>query len=107
MLVRAMRNYEKLRFLAADWLTGRDSRISGMWKITTTKTDRRKSVVRVMAMVLLLLVVALGSFLFGRSQSPAEISGKDKESLKLYAEALHLVREDYVDQKSVNPRKQT
>ncbi|CAN5240392.1 S41 family peptidase [soil metagenome] len=78
-----------------------------MWKSTATKTDRRKSVVRVMAMVLLLLVVALGSFLFGRSQSPAEISGKDKESLKLYAEALHLVREDYVDQESVNPRKQT
>ena len=78
-----------------------------MWKSTTTKTDRRKSLVRVMAAVLVLLVVALASFMFGRSQSPAAISGPDKDSLRLYAEALNLVREDYVDQKAVNPRKQT
>ena len=86
---------------------GRDSRISGMWKSTATKTDHRKSLVRVMAMVLVLLAVALASFMFGRSQSPADISGQDRESLRLYAEALKLVRDDYVDQEAVNPRKQT
>ena len=83
------------------------SRITGMWKSTVTKSDRRTSVVRVMAMVVVLLATALGSFLFGRSQSPADIGGEDRESLRLYAEALDAVRDDYVDQKAVNPKKQT
>ena len=58
-------------------------------------------------MVLVLLATALGAFLFGRSQSPADIGGEDRESLRLYAEALGAVREDYVDQEAVDPEKQT
>ena len=78
-----------------------------MWKSTATKADRRASVVRVLAMVLALLATALGAFLFGRWQSPASIGGEDRESLRLYAEALDAVRDDYVDQEAVDPKKQT
>jgi len=78
-----------------------------MWKSTATKADRRLSAVRVLAMVLVLLATALGAFLFGRSQSPADINGEDRESLRLYAEALDVVRDDYVDQEAVEPDKQT
>lgn len=60
-----------------------------------------------LAMVLVLLATALGAFLFGRSQSPADINGEDRESLRLYAEALDVVRDDYVDQEAVEPDKQT
>jgi len=78
-----------------------------MWKSTATKTDWRLSVVRVLAMVLVLVATALGAFLYGRSQSPADIGGEDRESLRLYAEALDVVRDDYVDQEAVDPEKQT
>jgi len=78
-----------------------------MWKSTATKSDWRLSLTRVLAMVLVLLATALGAFLFGRSQSPADIGGEDRESLQLYAEALDVVREEYVDKEAVDPDKQT
>ena len=43
----------------------------------------------------------------GRSQSPASLSEADRESVALYAEALDAVREEYVDQEAVDPKKQT
>ncbi|HET7480471.1 MAG TPA: S41 family peptidase, partial [Rubrobacteraceae bacterium] len=54
-----------------------------------------------------LLVSTLGAYAFGRSQSPAGISPQDRQAVSLYAEALDKVREDYVDQKAVDPKKQT
>lgn len=54
-----------------------------------------------------ILAVALASFLYGRSQSPAGLDEVDRENLELYAEALGTVRDDYVDQKAVDPREQT
>lgn len=90
-----------------DWLAASDSRITIVWKSTATKADWRHTAVRVLAMVLVLLATALGAYLFGRAQSPADISGEDQKSLRLYAEALDLVREDYVDQEAVDPKKQT
>lgn len=58
-------------------------------------------------MVLVLLVATLGAYAFGRSQSPAGIGPKDREAVTLYAQALDKVQEDYVDQKVVDPKKQT
>jgi carboxyl-terminal processing protease len=55
----------------------------------------------------LLLVTALGAYAYGRSQSPASLDEQDRESLTLYAQALDTVREDYVDQKAIDPKKQT
>jgi carboxyl-terminal processing protease len=53
-----------------------------------------------------LLATALGSYMVGRSQSPASLDGKDRKSLALYAEALNTVRNNYVDQKDINPKKE-
>lgn len=77
-----------------------------MFKNTSAKFNRA-SVVRVLALVLLVLAVALGAYLFGRSQSPAGLDEADQESLRLYAEALDVVQDDYVDQQTVEPRQQT
>lgn len=57
--------------------------------------------------MLVLLVATLGAYAFGRSQSPAGIGPEDREAVTLYAEALDKVRDDYVDQESVDPKKQT
>jgi len=78
-----------------------------MWKSTRSKGDRRASLVRVLAVMLLLLVTGLGSYAFGRSQSPAGISAENRDAVTLYAEALDKVQDDYVDQKAVDPKKQT
>jgi carboxyl-terminal processing protease len=43
----------------------------------------------------------------GRSQSPATLNEKDRESLALYAEALDTVRNNYVDQKNIDAKKET
>ena len=77
-----------------------------MFKNTSAKFDRT-SIVRFLALVLLLLTVALGAYLFGRSQSPAGLGEADQESLRLYAEALDAVQNDYVDQGAIKPRQQT
>lgn len=57
--------------------------------------------------MILLLATALGAYAFGRSQSPAALEEEDRESLALYAEALDTVRDDYVDQEAIDPKKQT
>ena len=77
-----------------------------MFKNTSAKFDRA-SVVRFLALVLLILAVAGGAYLFGRSQSPAGLEEADQESLRLYSEALDVVQDDYVDQGAIKPRQQT
>ena len=77
-----------------------------MFKNTSSKFGRA-SVLRLLAVALLVLAVALGAYLFGRSQSPAGLGAADQESLRLYAEALDVVQDDYVDQGAVEPRQQT
>jgi carboxyl-terminal processing protease len=78
-----------------------------VWKATETRRDLRNSVVRVLALVVVLLATALGAYMVGRSQSPATLNEKDRESLALYAEALDTVRKNYVDQKDIDPKKET
>ncbi|MGI9049289.1 MAG: S41 family peptidase [Rubrobacteraceae bacterium] len=57
--------------------------------------------------MIVLVVATGGAYLYGRSQSLAGISGQDKKSVDLYAQALNIVQRDYVDQKSVKPKKLT
>jgi len=78
-----------------------------MWKETATKVDRRAALVRVMALLLVMLVLMLAAYLYGRSQSPAGISEEDRESVDLYVQALRAVEEDYVDREKVAPEEQT
>ncbi len=78
-----------------------------MWKSTAKAHGRRRTVAWVLALVVLLVATALGSYLYGRSQSPATLGKEDRESLALYAQALDIVRDDYVDQEAVDPEKQT
>jgi carboxyl-terminal processing protease len=60
----------------------------------------------VLLAVVVLLATAIGAFMVGRLQSPASLEGEDRESLALYAEALDTVRDNYVDQKDVRPKKE-
>ena len=69
--------------------------------------DRRVVVVRAMALVLVMLVLMLVSYLYGLSRSPAGISEEDRENVALYVEAMRAVQEDYVDQEAVDPEEQT
>lgn len=64
-------------------------------------------ILRALTFAAVLVAVAAGAFYLGRSQSPASLEGADRESLALYADALEVVREDYVDQEAINPEKQT
>src|SRR3712207_3067308 len=63
--------------------------------------------VRVLALLVLLLATGFGSYMVGRSQSPATLDGEDRKSVALYAEALDTVRKNYVDQKSIDSQKET
>jgi carboxyl-terminal processing protease len=78
-----------------------------VWKSTATGRGQRRTATRALLLVALLLVTALGAYAYGRSQSPASLDEQDRESLTLYAQALDTVREDYVDQKAIDPKKQT
>jgi carboxyl-terminal processing protease len=78
-----------------------------VWKSTATGRDQRRTVTWALLLVALLLVTAFGAYAYGRSQSPASLDEQDRESLTLYAQALDTVREDYVDQKAIDPKKQT
>jgi carboxyl-terminal processing protease len=78
-----------------------------VWKTTQTRRGLRNAVARVLFLVVVLLATALGAYMVGRSQSPATLDEKDRKSLALYAEALDTVRKNYVDQKDIDPRKET
>src|ERR687893_53972 len=68
---------------------------------------RWRVVFRMLAFVALLLATAYGAYAYGRSQSPAALENRDRQSLALYAEALDTVRDDYVDREAIDPEKQT
>ena len=78
-----------------------------MWKVTQRKRELRNSVARVLLAVVVLLAVALGGFWVGRAQSPATLDAQDRESVALYAEALDVVRNNYVDQEDIDSKKET
>jgi carboxyl-terminal processing protease len=78
-----------------------------MWKETATKVDRRQALVRWMVLLLVVLVLVLAAYLYGRSQSPAGVSEENKQSVALFVEALNAVEEDYVDQEEIDPKEQT
>lgn len=54
-----------------------------------------------------LLATALGAYMLGRSQSPAALDEEDRKSVALYAQALDKVRDNYVDQEAIDPKKET
>lgn len=78
-----------------------------VWKDIAKKVNRYRTLVWWMTLLLLVLVLILAAYLYGRSQSPAGISEEDKESVALYAEALDVVKKDYVDQEAIDPKIQT
>jgi carboxyl-terminal processing protease len=78
-----------------------------VWKSTAKEHGRRRAVARVLALVMLLAATAFVAYLYGRSQSPAALGEEDRENLALYAQALDIVRDDYVDQGAIDPEKQT
>jgi carboxyl-terminal processing protease len=54
--------------------------------------------------LLVLLAFVLVAYLFERSQV---LSTEDREGIALYAEALKVVKEGYINQKAIDPQKQT
>ncbi len=78
-----------------------------MWRETQKERDLGNGVARALILAVVLVATALGAFYLGRSQSPASLDKEDSESLALYAEALDTVRDDYVDQEALDPKKQT
>jgi carboxyl-terminal processing protease len=78
-----------------------------VWKTTQTRRDLRNSVARILVLVVVLLATAFGAYMVGRSQSPATLNEADRKSLELYAEALDTVRKNYVDQRDIDPKKET
>lgn len=77
-----------------------------MFKNTFSRLNRR-TIFWALALLFVVLVVALASYFYGRSQSLAGLNEKDRENVELYAQALDTVQDDYVDQKAVNPKEQT
>ncbi len=78
-----------------------------MWRNTTKDPVRRRALLWRLAFAVLIAALILGAYFFGRSQSLAGLDPEDQDSVELYAEALNLVENDYVDQKAVDPDKQT
>src|SRR3989337_3034112 len=68
---------------------------------------RLGGVLRLLVFAGILVATAAGSFYAGRQQIPATLQEGDRESLELYAEALDVVRDDYVDQGAIDSEKQT
>jgi carboxyl-terminal processing protease len=62
---------------------------------------------RVLVLLVLVLATGFGAYMVGRSQSPATLDEEDRKSVALYAEALDTVRNNYVDQKDIDPKKET
>ncbi len=78
-----------------------------MWKSMAKWRDRLRVVFWMLAFVAVLLATAYAAYAYGRSQSPAALGDRDRESLALFAEALDTVRDDYVDREAIDPEKQT
>ncbi len=86
------------------------SRIAGVRERITTKLAWHA------ALLLAVLALVLGGYLYGRSQGPpdlptedeerAGLSQEDEENMTLYIEALAAVREDYLDREDLEPKEQ-
>ena len=88
------------------WRTG-DSRITSVWKGVRKKAERHRALVRWIALLLVMILLVLMAELHGRSQSPAAgLPTEDRESVALYAEALRVVREDFLYRQTVDPQEQ-
>ncbi|MGH3088796.1 MAG: S41 family peptidase [Rubrobacteraceae bacterium] len=68
---------------------------------------RGSSALRFVAVAVLVAAVGGGAYYYGLSQGPASLGERDLEGLEVYAEALDAVQDDYVDQDSVDPERQT
>ena len=75
-----------------------------MWKYVTKRLNRHRALVRSVLFLLVLLAFVLVAYLFERSQV---LSTEDREGIALYAEALKVVKEGYINQKAIDPQKQT
>ncbi|MDQ3833377.1 MAG: S41 family peptidase [Actinomycetota bacterium] len=75
-----------------------------MWKYVTKRLNRHRALVRSVLFLLVLLALVLVAYLFERSQV---LSTEDREGIALYAEALKVVKEGYINQKAIDPQKQT
>jgi carboxyl-terminal processing protease len=78
-----------------------------VWKNTAKERVRWSAAAWALVFVALLVATAYGAYAYGRSQSPAALGEKDRESLALFAQALDTVRDDYVDREALDPKKQT
>ena len=75
-----------------------------MWKYVTKRLNLHRALVRSVLFLLVLLALVLVAYLFERSQV---LSTEDREGIALYAEALKVVKEGYINQKAIDPQKQT
>jgi carboxyl-terminal processing protease len=75
-----------------------------VWKYVTKRLNRHRALVRSVLFLLVLLALVLVAYLFERSQV---LSTEDREGIALYAEALKVVKEGYINQKAIDPQKQT
>ncbi|HZY56457.1 MAG TPA: hypothetical protein VFE09_01515, partial [Rubrobacteraceae bacterium] len=76
-----------------------------MWKYIATRLDRRHAPARRIALLLGVLVLVLAAYyLYERSQG---LSAEDRRGVALYAEALEVVEENYIDRRAIDPEKQT
>jgi len=78
-----------------------------VWRSLDKKNERGGALWRLVVFGAILGATAAGAFFVGRSQSPATLQERDREGLELYAEALDVVRDDYVDQGAIDAEKQT
>jgi carboxyl-terminal processing protease len=63
--------------------------------------------VRWFALFVVFVVAVFAAYLYGRSQSPAGMGPGEKNSVRLYAQALNIVRNHYVEQSAIKPKKMT
>jgi carboxyl-terminal processing protease len=75
-----------------------------VWKYVTKRLNRHRTLRISVLFVLVLLALVLVAYLLERSQV---LSTEDREGMALYAEALKVVKEDYINQKAIDPEKQT
>ena len=73
-----------------------------------TRLNRRRAPARRTVLLLAALVLVLAAYLlYESSRDPSGVSGENGEGVALYAEALEMVEEDYIDRESFDPEEQT
>lgn len=79
-----------------------------MWRswFETGKKPGRRRFVRWMALGAGVLVLVSASYYAGLSRGPAGLPEESQEGVALYAEALDLIQDEYVDQEALDPDEQ-